>query len=467
MKDSKGRMSVCLNLFGNFKYIHKEWGNNNEASGWTSSYSVSSILVTMQAAMIGGNYLSKGITDVQLTKSIHSCNDCDHSNASPDKYWPKTSFDVKPQMNVGTNKIGNSSTFDPSDHIMCYATKICYSLDESENDSLFGYGVTIAKNGSLSSQCEHLTENAFQSGIRNSTTNQMFTHWLPLYISKEHWARVDKKFMECVNSIYAKTKHSKNAKPEEKVFRVLSSMMNNMVVQVMNQKNNLSANDKFINGYFNCYRLLVQVANEYPDLVTYSNKQIERFLKNTNNRSKKNGVPNLGDWLVLLAVSKHEWSNVASEFVEECDARNVFWYTQGTRFSPAKYPEFADITKNDKRNEKVFEATQISRNLVCFQTRFLNSLDTINTDEFDAMYGVVQDDLKNGLKGIYNDIAVIKNWSEYFVWNGLGEISYEDRQTQLIRAIKLSLEKGYHKKNNGNNNNRNNRNNHYNRNNRY
>eukprot|EP00662_Eupelagonemidae_sp_cell21_P030989 gene30988-28951_t len=49
--DSKGRTAVCLDLFGNFKQIHTEWGKDGQASGWSSSYDVSTILVNMQAML--------------------------------------------------------------------------------------------------------------------------------------------------------------------------------------------------------------------------------------------------------------------------------------------------------------------------------------------------------------------------------------------------------------------------------
>jgi len=167
-------------------------------------------------------------------------------------------------------------------------------------------------------------------------------------------------------------------------------------------------------------------------------------LKSTNNRSKKNGVPNLGDWLILLTISHYSWNDVSREFVEECDARNVFWYVQGTRFNPGKHRELADVTKNNDRVRKVFNVTQISRNLVCFQTRFLESLDRVNLGEFDERFGVVQDDLKNELKGIYNDIVKIKDWNGYFEWNRMPKLSVTDREEQLVQAVKLSEQKGYH-----------------------
>lgn len=52
LKDSRGRTEVCLNIFGNFKGYHSEWGTSSE--GWSPSYTVTTILVSMQGMMVDG-----------------------------------------------------------------------------------------------------------------------------------------------------------------------------------------------------------------------------------------------------------------------------------------------------------------------------------------------------------------------------------------------------------------------------
>src|SRR5262249_22576039 len=49
-KDQSDRYVVCLNIFGNLSHVHTEW--NSQAEGWTPSYTVSTILLSMQALMI-------------------------------------------------------------------------------------------------------------------------------------------------------------------------------------------------------------------------------------------------------------------------------------------------------------------------------------------------------------------------------------------------------------------------------
>ena len=56
---------------------------------------------------------------------------------------------------------------------------------------------------------------------------------------------------------------------------VISSVMNNLVVSIMNAKNNLTASDKFIEGYFSFYRLLKNFSSKNPSLVHTCNNKIE------------------------------------------------------------------------------------------------------------------------------------------------------------------------------------------------
>src|SRR5581483_11885521 len=68
MKDDKGRTVVCLDLFGNFGDIHREWQTDNQASGWSAAYNIATILIQMQAVFAGGDYLSNSQHDVERVK---------------------------------------------------------------------------------------------------------------------------------------------------------------------------------------------------------------------------------------------------------------------------------------------------------------------------------------------------------------------------------------------------------------
>lgn len=419
LKDDKGRTVVCLDLFGNFGAIHSEWGKDNQASGWSPAYNVATILVQMQAMLASEEYLSTSKSDIDRLKR----------DQIEDKYLLDVPKEAK------SNVSSDLTT------LCCYMTKC--TLKDKE---LFGYGINVnEKNGMITSPCEYLSKTAYDNGVRVSTTNQVFKFWLPLYVNDDHWKSAKKLFYETITQIY-KTMNKPKAGVEEMAVYILSSAMNNSVVEVMNAKNNLSANDKFIDGYFNFYRLLMEVKKDHATIVKSANSKVEQFLVRTENRSKTK-VANLGDWLILLLISdKYKWNDVAEAFVEECDARNVFWYVQGSYNSRPMCPELADGTIRKGRCEKVFTAAATSRNLVCFQTKFLSIASQYDLKQFDERCGLTDDQTKQTLKNIYIQINDLKTWNDYFQWNGMKQLSEEERCDQLLKSLKLSQEKGYHGK---------------------
>ncbi len=66
VKDSKGRSVVCLDLFGNFGKVHTEW--SSAASGWSTAYSVTTILLQMQSAL-SEDYLDQSNEAITILKA--------------------------------------------------------------------------------------------------------------------------------------------------------------------------------------------------------------------------------------------------------------------------------------------------------------------------------------------------------------------------------------------------------------
>ena len=124
-------------------------------------------------------------------------------------------------------------------------------------DNKIGYGINIdnPRIGMLSSPCEYLTLDAFNKGVRKSSTNKQFDYWLPILIKSDDWKNIHEEFINRINKICQIISLDK-ADLHAKVFKICSSIMNTLVVEIMNNKNNISMNDKFIDGYFAIYRLL-------------------------------------------------------------------------------------------------------------------------------------------------------------------------------------------------------------------
>ena len=513
LRDAKGRQSVCLDLFGNFRQGHG-W-DDGTASGWTPAYGVSSILLAVQALLMS-DMLSLQASDVSRTAENarkFKCAVTGHDGKDRSKWYPAvlqqvsaavpmpaqasvTAMDVdapvcstvassldgkemksavilnngaSAAMDVDTAsaaaaaeskakaghdevKVVSASTLTGvpdilTEHYSCYCDK-----ESVETGAILGYGVNVEKNGSLSSPCEYLSwESYTQLKIRCGTTNRRFTHWLPLYINAEHWARVKQEnvlwsnVQAIVTAMDATQRRAAPEAPAVALLRLCCSLMNNMVVEVMNNQNHLTANDKFIDGYVALYHLMMVVRQEDPTVGKQADARVAAFMQRWDNRSK-NSVPNLGDFLASLAVSSYGWKDIAEAFVEETDARNVFWYAVGTRNSA---PTCRHLLKGNvdgaQRCRDVFAATQISRHLVCFQVRFLQLARSLTLQTLHSTSGLPPCEVRKDLKSAYAAITTIKDWQGHFKFLQMKEYTDAERSSDLWRAVQNSAKRGYHR----------------------
>ena len=417
--DSKGRQVICLDLFGNFASVHTEWGNDGQASGWSSSYSIKTILVTMQGVLLDGNYLNPHPDNVEIAKK------------SSEKLIEEYDFEIP---DVDKEETKDTIKVDLTDNVKCYALGLSYK------ETILGYGLNVSPKF-ISSPAEYLSLDAFKSGIRRSTTNQPFDSWTPIFINEVHFKKSEELFYKNLTEISSKMGKGK-APIHEQVFHLFSNIMNGLVVEIMNLGNNLSASDKFIDSYYGCYRTLIRVSKKYPQLIQYCNKMISTFI---NGKTTKKDIPNLGTWLIAVIMSnRYSWEDVKIQFLKEVDARNFFWYAVGNARNPPKYPELMD--PKQERYEKTFIASKVSRSLVCFQKKFVELTSKIDLDGLDKNCGLVDEDTKQTIKKIHKEVSKMTKWSEYFIWNDLPPIKKVDREKQLLEAMECSEKNGYHKK---------------------
>jgi len=113
----------------------------------------------------------------------------------------------------------------------------------------------------------------------------------------------------------------------------------------------------------------------------------------------------------------------------------------GMSKNPAKFPELIN-EKTKPRKMKVFQATQTSRNLVCFQVKFLQMAKSISIEDLDKNYGVPNPDIRDFLKQAYKKIVAISNWEGYFEW--INVVPAKDREEELVDALLLSKQNKYH-----------------------
>jgi ubiquitin-protein ligase len=430
--DDKGRIEVCLNLFGNFGHVHTEW--KNDSGGWSPACSIKTIILQLQAAM--GDLFSNRPEDIAKARNHKQTDETGHDSSDPDKWWPpvyqlkpqKGPFDVLFEDTVQLVEAVQKLRLD--DEFVCYATG--KTLSEG---AIFGYGVEINERGRISSPFEVISREAFDDGIRNGTTNRSFNYWLPIWISPEHYAKSKPYFRKLV----AEVKERPNVVLLDRqadahiAFSLLAALMNVAVVEVMKTVG-LTANDKFINAYFSVFRMFKQLQEETTGLSEFAEAKIRQFVLQPETRSKQH-VPDLGNWLLWLLLTKKKWLDVSGAFLQECDTRNVFWYIEDRA---ARHRDLKTIAPRQDRSRKVFEAVATSRKLVSFQVNFLRL-----TEEFDLSAPLPSDDLRQQIKRLYQEVEAQKSWKDYYQSLSLAAPSEEARTRELETALRLSAQRRY------------------------
>ncbi|KAJ6635346.1 Ubiquitin-conjugating enzyme E2 B, partial [Pseudolycoriella hygida] len=410
IKDGKGRTAVCLNIFRDFSYYHEEWSSTS--SGWSRSYTVSTVLVSLQSAMMDNTYFSNEPIDIDemISSALNfKCPETDHDGSNPTKWFPQVITDPK----VAAAIIKQSKERNPTMNSPLQTLYVCYANElRDATNSAIGYEVEQTADESgirLWSSCEYLSEESFNSVAREITNYQEFQFWLPILISKDDWngeKKVKEKFLVAIDAISTDV-YSPSLPVHIKVFKVCSSIMNSLVVEIMQNEENAAVNEKYINGFFAIYRLLKQYAEDDQTLVNYSNKSLKEFVENAETR-RKDKIPNLGEFLMHLTISSElTWKHISGFFLNEFEARDVFSYCGGSPNSTPKHPELQVVSVGDERVWKVFDATVDSRSLLMFQLRFATIVHFLDQVEFDSNFGLAPDDLKAEINGLYEKTITV------------------------------------------------------------
>ena len=195
-----GRMGVCLNLFGNFGHIHTEW-KSIQGSGWTPSYDITAILVSMQGLLMSDMLSSRpeDITRTIESAKVFKCPVTGHIGSDPLKWYPPVdSFDIFLSKGMEKSVTFKDIPYDPlRDHYVCFTTHSSIA-----DGAMMGFGIDVIAGrgggGIVTSTCEYTSKEAYMSGIRRSSTNKAFKYWLPILISSDKWALIKEDFIQCI-----------------------------------------------------------------------------------------------------------------------------------------------------------------------------------------------------------------------------------------------------------------------------
>lgn len=283
-----------------------------------------------------------------------------------------------------------------------------------------------------------------------SVWKEPFSHWLPVYINKQHgekslvWAK--KQITDILND----PKYAKEYKDWNPyyVLKIIPTLMNTMIVKTM--KGELHESIVAMEGYAMFYHLLIAFIVKYPYLQTFIDKNLQQFISNNQQRDKKH-VKSLGEWIALLSTSdKFTWKDVATSYLRECFDRNAKWIlTANKTLLNENTPKRARLTKS-------FSACQVSLKLCMFHVVFLRlfrysqrsgTLQSVqNTKQrLDQLYGRPTYKMRQMLQKHVKRIKKIRNWQHFFDGIGIKCPSDQELFEWLIESMRNSEEKGYHK----------------------
>ncbi len=431
---------ICLDIL--------EEKKDGKFRGWTSAYTVQSILTQLQNFFfdIDEQFLEerekeKGKVS-QMIRSIneYSCGSCKHKgSANP---WPEF-YKAEGEIN---------ELFKMSQDAYRQALKgelVCYHRKSSFEDSPLGIGLNVAK-APRTGEIKGLNpifdfvgiKSYFKERLRVSIKGERFSHWFPIYFgtNQEQFLKLCKKALSMI--CYGTTKKFS----EDIIIKVLPKFFTGLIVNIMNEKVETSCQAlRMLIYILRIIHLMIQV---HPKVQDDIEAEIYKFISDPSSRVKDK-TPNLGDLLTYIVLSKnHKIENVLGIYIDEKLDREIFWILQSL-------PEFEDLinkdTIDDVRAQVCFKTALVGNHLLLFFHYFIKKIifkDSQSVEELtkklDMNFGnITPQEMENHQKEI-RKIMKIDNYNEYYKFLNLTPPSPVELNEKLKTSYKNSAAKGYH-----------------------
>lgn len=171
--------------------------------------------------------------------------------------------------------------------------------------------------------------------VLTSTVKRRINAWLPLYINPSNWA-VSRTFAPSAFSLIA-TQLNTAFKPSD-ALQVCARLMCCAVVGFVRSADvwqRAEASQRSVQMYCHIHRLLLQMAEEYPEIKELAEQKVTGFINDTQKRTRK-GTSDLGLLIVYLSLCDTDWPSLRDVFVPEM-LRRAF-----ARMTEAFCPEYCE-----------------------------------------------------------------------------------------------------------------------------
>ncbi|EWC47541.1 hypothetical protein DRE_03161 [Drechslerella stenobrocha 248] len=414
----------------------------------------------MLQILVSGGLSARDVVNLSLTcHHVRSfCTDGYFWKAFFQRYYPHSTL-VASTLDDWLAAFAQESNFAGSE-MRCFASKV--TMDED----VLGLPVDFTINPKtkqvdyiyLVDSSDLLSRTAFLAdGVRRTTWNREFTAWCPMFLSDEHFRRALPDIQEFM--VKMSPEFGTRVFSPRMVLSVLPKMMNTLVVLLMDEGDRVST--KAIEGYFLLQRLFRALIDEYPNLQAEIDERIRSVVSREQNRTKT-ALPNLGNFLPLLAVSdKYSWvtPGLSRAIIGESFDRGVIWAARENKNIlgvPAVAP--ATVPANSAYLNLWLESGRVSRRLMAFHVRLLfqlrqrsaagssslGAVDEVATAN-DLLYGRPPRPVVERFQRTVQKIMTLQTWPEFFEALFVPPPTPSALTALLQQAVRNSLRKGYHR----------------------
>jgi hypothetical protein len=338
-----------------------------------------------------------------------------------------------------------------ADRLICFHTKAeLGALDTlRKRPEVFGIPLSFTVNPRTSevdyiySSLDTLSFSAYTDcRVRRTVWNEAFTHFLPLYLTPDHYAAAAPILRNTIRDLCASSpawSHTRGKFVPEMALEVLPKLLCTMTVLLVDM--GVAASDAFLDGFVQIYRLLLAIAREHPQLRTQVTRRVRAFVRSERARSKQ-CEPNLGVLVPLLALCTGlRWCDLAWPLLEEMQDRAVLWTCRD-------HPELArprECSQEDLLNHS-WSSRKVSNRLLMFSLGFLTRLSKVSVDELDAYRGQPSPWLRASMRAHIKRTLAVDCWPAFFSMINVPLPTKAYMQSWLTRSVANSVRKGYHKK---------------------
>lgn len=351
------------------------------------------------------------------------------------------------------------------------ADMTCYYTKQDFEEAVLGYPLELTVNpykghiDYIYSSCDLLSEHAYQqNGVRRTLWGETFTHWLPLYLSAEHFERALPALQRSMARVVAMQRLAGRGRGGFSMARaafdplivldVIPPLMNTMVVLIADK--GIHASDKALEAYCQLQRLLQALVWRFPTLRREVDRRVREFCETEAGRSKER-CRSVGNLLPLLGVCSHfSWPKISAALAQESMDRSVLWVCRKHPSYARRHAGTIDSAAPADRTYLAgcFEAVIVGRRLLMFHAMFLRRVARPPgttpgglARQADLLYGAPPRWLAELVRQEVARILEVDSWQGYYAALGLACPGPKELELSLCTATSNSLRRGYHKPN--------------------